>query len=339
MGDDGIYIKRIMYGHEIMVRPSKDDIKCLTCNLSQSWTTYGYFAIIRALLSAGFAILLLCSAAIADDHYLVSEPWCRYCPAAKAKFKAAGHPEENILTLDQCQARFGFRPGRLPYEFTRPSATKPSVPSPAQKQEYVSAPTLPRHVMYGNQVIDLETYSRNCNCGMCQWIRGKQREYQSSKMKVIVRPSEIPVPQPKEPDKLKSGPQAETPDEMLPGILSCAGLTADSVFCDAGCGLAKSCIMAAQLYGCRAVGVEIDKDLADEARERVEAAGLSERITIICMDVRDFDFKAWGVTVVYVYQYSELLEQLSDNLKSIGTVLSPFHEVPGLSGVWVYHGN
>lgn len=56
--------------------------------------------------------------------YLVSEPWCQHCPAAREVFKAKGWPEQNILTLAQCEARFGFRPDHVPFEFGEPEKAK-----------------------------------------------------------------------------------------------------------------------------------------------------------------------------------------------------------------------
>ena len=96
------------------------------------------------------ACILLCSSGLAEDifkptgrfaehpakpttqrqWYLVSEPWCGYCPAAKAKFLAKGWSDANVLTIAQCEARFGFRPDHVPFEFGEPVATKstPVVP-------------------------------------------------------------------------------------------------------------------------------------------------------------------------------------------------------------------
>lgn len=39
--------------------------------------------------------------------YLVSESWCQNCPAAKKTFLSKGWPEANILTLAECERRFG----------------------------------------------------------------------------------------------------------------------------------------------------------------------------------------------------------------------------------------
>jgi len=53
--------------------------------------------------------------------YLVSEPWCPSCPAEKKKFLALGWPVSNVITIDECQRRFGFRPLRVPFAFGDPA--------------------------------------------------------------------------------------------------------------------------------------------------------------------------------------------------------------------------
>lgn len=55
------------------------------------------------------------------EWYLVSEPWCVYCPAAKKRFLSLGWPEANVLTLDECEKKFGFRPSKVPFEFGDPN--------------------------------------------------------------------------------------------------------------------------------------------------------------------------------------------------------------------------
>ena len=55
------------------------------------------------------------------EWYLVSEPWCVYCPAAKKRFLSLGWPKENILTIAECEKCFGFRPDHVPFEFGDPN--------------------------------------------------------------------------------------------------------------------------------------------------------------------------------------------------------------------------
>ena len=52
--------------------------------------------------------------------YLVSEDWCVNCPRAKRLFRSKGWPEDNILTIEKCYERFGFRPKSIPFEFGEP---------------------------------------------------------------------------------------------------------------------------------------------------------------------------------------------------------------------------
>ena len=60
--------------------------------------------------------------------YLVSETWCVNCPKAKAVFLAKGWPAKNVLTINQCKARFGFMVPYVPYEFGEPLSNTPAGP-------------------------------------------------------------------------------------------------------------------------------------------------------------------------------------------------------------------
>lgn len=66
--------------------------------------------------------------------YLVSEPWCSACPAAKRRFLDKGWPKENILSLAECQAKFGFQPDHVPFEFGDPNWKKTLSTDPAKPQ-------------------------------------------------------------------------------------------------------------------------------------------------------------------------------------------------------------
>lgn len=55
------------------------------------------------------------------EWYLVSESWCAACPAAKKRFLSLGWPKQNILTIDECEQKFGFRPPHVPFEFGDPN--------------------------------------------------------------------------------------------------------------------------------------------------------------------------------------------------------------------------
>ena len=65
-------------------------------------------------------------------RYLVSEPWCGACPAAKVRFKAKGFPESQIITIAEAKARFGIVVRGVPFEFeadTEPPQSSPQSPT------------------------------------------------------------------------------------------------------------------------------------------------------------------------------------------------------------------
>jgi protein-L-isoaspartate O-methyltransferase len=177
--------------------------------------------------------------------------------------------------------------------------------------------------------IDLESYHMNCNCPMCQGIRALQSEYRQTaynearNVAGAVRASQEPTPSP-----------------VADRIMETLGLSKSDVFADIGCGDGRLLIDAVETFGCSAVGIEIDPVKADKAREKVKAAGLSDRITVLTGDAKSFDPEAYGVTAAVAYLYPELLEKLKPMLETIPVLVTPFHQVPGLvmesrGDVWV----
>ena len=67
--------------------------------------------------------------------------------------------------------------------------------------------------------------------------------------------------------------------------------------------------MAAQKFGARAVGVEIDSDLVLDARQRAQKAGLSEKVRFIESDLFETDLRPASVVTLY------LLPKTVDRLK------------------------
>lgn len=253
------------------------------------------------------------------EWYLVSEAWCSHCPAAKRRFLSLGWPKENILTIAQCEAKFGFRPPHVPFEFGEPLTDKPVSRPSVQTQPA-------RHIQWpGWGTIDLETYSRNCNCSMCVSIRAKQREYQQQMLHFQRSRTQVT------PD------QEGCPYDVVERMLDAMDLRSNDVLGDLGCGDGRILIAAAR-RGVRGIGVEIDPNRADVARQKVKEAGLEHLITVETGDALNFDTNR--ITVATAYLYPPLLEKLSEKLKRVRVAASPFHEVPGLQmaqigDVWV----
>ena len=68
-----------------------------------------------------------------QERYLVSEDWCTYCPAAKAKFLREGGKPENIVTMAEA-AVMGHSFRGVPAYFTKAVETETEVLQPPSYQ-------------------------------------------------------------------------------------------------------------------------------------------------------------------------------------------------------------
>jgi len=166
-------------------------------------------------------------------------------------------------------------------------------------------------------VIDLESYSRDCNCPMCQGIRALQAEYRQTVMPVDIAAI--------------NASQQPTPSPVIDLVMETLKLSESDVFADIGCGDGRLLIDAVTMFGCKAVGIEIDPAKAKEARENVAEAGLADRITVLTGDAKKFDPKSHGVTAAVAFLYQDLLGQLRPMLETVPVLITPFHQVPGLA--------
>jgi cyclopropane fatty-acyl-phospholipid synthase-like methyltransferase len=91
-------------------------------------------------------------------------------------------------------------------------------------------------------------------------------------------------------------------------MLATAGVGKADVVYDLGSGDGRIVIEAAKKYGCRAVGLEIDRDLVKLSQERVREAKVEKLVTIKDADLFDTDFS--DATVIAVYLPSNLLQRL-----------------------------
>ena len=64
-----------------------------------------------------------------QERYLVSEPWCVYCPTAKAKFLAEGGKPENVVSIAQAAA-MGHNFRSVPAYFTKSVEVETEVVQP-----------------------------------------------------------------------------------------------------------------------------------------------------------------------------------------------------------------
>lgn len=77
------------------------------------------------------------------------------------------------------------------------------------------------------------------------------------------------------------GPFLGTPLDAIAPLLDLAEVGPGDVLVDIGCGDGRIIVEAAATRGCRAIGVEHDARLVDEARRRIAGAGLTERVEVV----------------------------------------------------------
>lgn len=181
-----------------------------------------------------------------------------------------------------------------------------------------------------SELIDLETYKRNCDCPMCIDIRARQQAYWRD-LKVyqaVMTTSAVPLP----------AEQQGCPPATVEAMLDAMKLTPDDRLADWGCGDGRILIAAAK-RGVPGIGIEIDPARAAVAVQAVKAAGVSDLVTIETGDALDFD--TTRVTAVTAYLYPPLLAKLAPKMMQVRVAASPYHQVPGLDmtqvgDVWIY---
>jgi len=112
--------------------------------------------------------------------------------------------------------------------------------------------------------------------------------------------------------KEKDAPFVPTPDFAVKKMLSLAGVTSDDVVYDLGSGDGRIPIMAAEEFGARGIGYEIDTALVAKARQKAKEAGVSDKVEFRVKDLFKADLSE--ATVVALYLWPEINLKLRPKL-------------------------
>ncbi len=126
-------------------------------------------------------------------------------------------------------------------------------------------------------------------------------------------------------------PYVPTPMLVAQKMLEVAKVAPDDVVYDLGSGDGRIVVMAAQKFGARAVGVELDSDLFEKSSERIRKLGLQDRAQIIHENM--FEVNVRHATVVTLYLLTAVNERLRPKLerelRSGARIVSHDFQVPG----------
>jgi SAM-dependent methyltransferase len=94
-------------------------------------------------------------------------------------------------------------------------------------------------------------------------------------------------------------PYVRTPEKVVSAMLKLAGVNATDIVYDLGCGDGRIVIAAAQQYGAHGVGIDIDPERVQEARENARKAGVE---ALVKFEVNDlFAADIHNATVITLY--------------------------------------
>lgn len=115
-----------------------------------------------------------------------------------------------------------------------------------------------------------------------------------------------------------------TPPHVVAVLLQLAELAPTDVVYDLGCGDGRILIAAAQQYGVRGVGIDIDPDRIQTATQQAVLAGVEHLVQFRHADLYASDFRAATVVMLYLLPHLnlKLLPALRSQLQPGARILS-----------------
>jgi SAM-dependent methyltransferase len=119
--------------------------------------------------------------------------------------------------------------------------------------------------------------------------------------------------------------------EVVDKMLETGKVSSSDVVYDLGSGDGRIVLRAAQRYGARAVGVELDHRLAVESAEKAREMKLDNRVTIVEGDLLQTDLRPATVVTIYLLPsvYGRLRPLLEKSLRSGARVVVHGFPIPG----------
>jgi hypothetical protein len=121
-----------------------------------------------------------------------------------------------------------------------------------------------------------------------------------------------------------------TPQPIVDKMLELARVKASDLVYDLGCGDARSLVTAAQRYGARGVGFDIDPRVVAEARSNVRRSGVEDLVQIEEADIFTVDLSPADVIFLYLVPRLNLrLVPQLEKLRPGSRIVSHEYEIPG----------
>ena len=122
-----------------------------------------------------------------------------------------------------------------------------------------------------------------------------------------------------------------TPYDIVSKMLKMARIKKSDMVYDLGCGDGRILVLAAQKYGSRGVGYDIDPERVKASRENVAKNGVDKLVKIVQADIFTLDLRKANVIPLYLLpeMNRKLLPQL-DKLKPGSRVVCHNYDLDGI---------
>ena len=107
-------------------------------------------------------------------------------------------------------------------------------------------------------------------------------------------------------DNSSLAPFVPSPDDVVNRMLTLAEVTKDDVVYDLGCGDGRIVITAAQRFGARGVGIDIDPQRIAESNANADRAGVQHLVSFIEQDAMTVDVSDATVVTLYLLSSSNM---------------------------------
>jgi len=98
-------------------------------------------------------------------------------------------------------------------------------------------------------------------------------------------------------------PYEPSPNDVVEKMLEMAKVGKDDLVYDLGCGDGRIVIMAAQRFGARGVGIDLDPQRIEEAKVNARRAGVEDRVQFRVGDLYTADFSDATVVTLFLWPH------------------------------------
>jgi precorrin-6B methylase 2 len=133
-------------------------------------------------------------------------------------------------------------------------------------------------------------------------IAHKQQNHNLKAAQIFAQDSTTPTPSPTTTPQERPGdvPYVPTAQLIVDAMLELAQVNKNDVLYDLGSGDGRIPITAAQKFGTRGVGVDIDPERIQESNANAKKAGVSDRVSFIQQDLFKTDLQEATVVTLYL---------------------------------------